>query len=356
MAKKKRTKKKAAKKPTSTSRAVKKKSSGSKSTRVAAVKNATAKATKKAAPKKAKKKSSKRPRKVVEYAMAKRAINRYGDEIRSLPGVTDVSVGLRFKGGKPTNTITLRLHVKTEKEKQYLKANADELGLQREYGGIGSDIIVRGDAKLASQLEDGSRIKTPAICTIGTVARANVDGDFSNNPNVYLTAAHGISKSPIPTGAVVKVKDAMTLNVIGTVRSDHYFLDEEIDLAYILPPDGQRLTRPIGRTTLPLNSTDVGKTVTIKITRSNSIVERSGTIDSVDYPGTLDGTQRFDDHVSVVYSGELKKGDSGAAVWIRDELAGFLRGLFVNEQIAVVSKAFLARTKTNDASRGFRIW
>lgn len=302
------------------------------------------------------KKARKRPRKVVEYAMAKRAISQHGDELLALQGVTGISVGPRFRKDKPVrDEMTIRLHVSTEEEKQQLKNNADELGLRKQYGGIGIDIVV-WNFKPAFDLDDvadGDGMSGQGgQGTLGTRVITRVDGIRTV---VWLTAAHVAAPARPPQGRAVVI--SIGGQRIGTVSADDYFRDDGGDAAFVVP-DGAKLTPHPRRRVRHLFGDELGRIVTKTGAATGAT---KGEIISLFFVGkvTDDSGNEDDvtDHFLVRHTDSstdfARRGDSGAMVKLDGDLVGILRGVDAAERITVVSKLDIVRKNAGLLGRRF---
>jgi hypothetical protein len=319
------------------------------------VKKSSKTKTKRAGTKKGAKRKAKRPLAVVNYSRAKRAVSMYGDAIRGLPGVTGLSVGPRFKKGKPTSEMTIRLHVATDEEKRFLKKNADEVGLKTHYGGVGIDIVVWNFRTSSSvdELPDGAGIVGGGgPGTLGTKVITRVRQRLTV---VWLTAAHVASPSRPAGGNSINISRRGGGSPIGAVSAKHYFRDEEVDAAYIVP-NGVRLRRPArGRTIRHLTAPDERKTVTMEGAETHN---STGEIISLFYSGTLADTgEDVTDHFLVRHpTGNFAiGGDSGAIVLFGEQLVGMLRAVDEEQRISVVSKLDVVRRHTGRLKRGFNL-
>jgi hypothetical protein len=318
----------------------------------------------------AKKKSSARkknaPRnakKVGDFAKAKRAVGKYGSALEMLPGVTGLSIGPRFRNGKPTREMTIRLHVDTISAKAKLCEIADKLKMKKEYGGVGVDIVVWDFRTAAGPFLDGTKIcrKIPGTQTFetGTLGTSAIRFINSRPKAVWLTAAHVVWPSAPATDVDIHLWD--TKEVIGTVSKDDYFLDPHVDAAYIVPNDTAKISVPKGRSKRALRPTDANAQVTMSGAETKN---STGDIVSLFARGQIKNTvsgaiDPFEDHFLVWNKDKdfAVQGDSGAIVCLDSgELVGVLRGVIDKKvpgekAVAVVAKLDTLVTHTRNLGR-----
>jgi hypothetical protein len=262
---------------------------------------------------------------------AQRALHQYENEIMKLPGVIGVSIGSRFKKGKPTGEIAIRLHMETAEAKDNLKNNAKACGLRKTYGGFRVDLLP-STSRLTADQHDGTEIKSGGgLGTLGTTVMTG------SGVICWLTAGHVIAGGHInslPTKT--SVNDATGLTKLGSVPAGKrwFWKDERVDAALIKPQDDLS-TMPTGRT---IAEPILEREVTIPSDHAGITIV--GIVDSLTHPPIdiqedsfkavehflirpKDPTQKF-----------IQKGDSGAAVFDGNKIVGIVRGVLDDNQLA----------------------
>ncbi len=287
---------------------------------------------------------------VVDYARATLALDKYGDQLRGLGSnvtdkskVTGVSIGPRFKQGElkkdQQNEMVIRLEVATKEDKEWLKDHADEIGYQKSYDGVDTDLVVwnfktSSTGSAGSEQPDGTAIQGPGgRGTLGTKVVIRLNG---RRTAVWMTAGH-VASIPIPfAGQSVNISKLSSGALIGTVSQDHYFRDKDGDVAFIVPIDRLSTITPIRIISPPKMNLDVTMKGGVTTGATGKIISMSvsGQITS---PG---GPENVVDHCHVQGTGGnfAVEGDSGGIVVDGDELIGIVRASDTAQGIAVVTR------------------
>jgi hypothetical protein len=290
-----------------------------------------------------------------EYLNAERAYRRYGNQIldRLGPfGVVGLSFGPRFKNGRPTNEMTIRLHVKSDAAKRYLKEHADEIGFKETYGDVGTDIVVwhfqtssAGGASHGQNLLDGKCIiGGGGNGTLGTKVNIKIPGGRSAR---WITAGHVVSRTIVPTIDPTPISLCVGAG-IGSVSKSEHFRNEFVDVAFI-KPDPALPAKTTTRIFAALTDADIGADVSMK---GAVTPNATGTILELPYNGTVTspaGIEEVVDHFSVQGDNGQRfavKGDSGSIVTkTNGVLVGIVRAA-TPDGIAVVTELDVVAGKT----------
>lgn len=290
--------------------------------------------------------AEKRPKRLT----ATQAYHKYGRQLKSLPGVGNISYGDRIKNDKVTSEPVIRLHVNTQEEKESLKKylidNSKKLGLKKSYGGVGIDIFVCPPFRTVARdaAKEGDWIESKTSNKHGTLTTKVL----LQNPvtrAVWLMSAHVAANSKPTTPATIVRKNGSP--AIGKVTGANYFREPKYDVAFIEPKKPLDGTSSI-RSVVSLTKSDEGRevlmvgAVTPDFKGKIKLWKHGGTI------GESPNEEDVENHFLIegMNGSFVDEGDSGALVVMADDdsVAGIMRASDL-AKFAIATKLSVASTE-----------